>query len=58
MKNSSKTSQSSKYIQQMNWQIEQLPNLSPQDCLKLKNCGIQTTLQLLQKPAIFPQGRP
>jgi predicted flap endonuclease-1-like 5' DNA nuclease len=30
------------------WQIEKLPGLSAQEQLQLKNCGIETTQQLLQ----------
>lgn len=32
-----------------NWQISQLPGLSAHDQAKLKDCGISTTLQLLQQ---------
>lgn len=32
-----------------NWSIDRLPGLSDQDQVRLSNCGIQTTLQLLQK---------
>lgn len=32
-----------------NWAIEQLPGLSAQNQAKLENCGIHTTLQLLQQ---------
>jgi hypothetical protein len=34
---------------QKNWPIESLPGLHPQDCQKLKEYGIETTLQLLQQ---------
>jgi hypothetical protein len=36
-------------IHRQSWLIEQLPGLSNQDCQKLKDCGIDTTEQLLQK---------
>jgi len=32
-----------------NWQISQLPGLSPHDQTRLEDCGIKTTLQLLQQ---------
>jgi hypothetical protein len=39
----------SQLIHRQSWLIEQLPGLSNQDCQKLKDCGIDTTEQLLQK---------
>ena len=39
----------SQLIHRQSWLIEQLPGLSDQDCQKLKDCGIDTTEQLLQK---------
>lgn len=34
---------------QRNWPIENLPGISAEDLQKLKECGIETTLQLLQQ---------
>jgi DNA-binding transcriptional regulator YdaS (Cro superfamily) len=34
---------------QKNWLIEALPGLNPEDCQKLKECGIETTLELCQR---------
>ncbi|BDI14446.1 hypothetical protein ANSO36C_02480 [Nostoc cf. commune SO-36] len=34
---------------QRNWQIESLPGITPEDSQKFKDCGIETTFQLLQK---------
>jgi len=39
----------SQLIHRQSWLIEHLPGLSDQDCQKLKDCGIDTTAQLLQK---------
>jgi len=54
MTNYSKTVQPSLLVQK-SWQIEQLPNLSPQDSEKLKSCGIETTSQLLQQASSLSQ---
>jgi predicted RecB family nuclease len=51
---SSATNQSSS-IASMDWQIEQLPGLSPEDANKLRGQGITTTLELLQQAGIRPQ---
>ncbi|GBE73473.1 hypothetical protein myaer87_07000 [Microcystis aeruginosa NIES-87] len=39
----------SQLIHRQSWLIKYLPGLSDQDCQKLKDCGIDTTAQLLQK---------